>query len=142
MSSRGAKRREIYNTWIMKKEYNFYVYVMSNFNRTCYYVGFCNNIVRRIIEHIHGFGCNFSKKYKTYDLIYFEHYQYVNDAINREKEIKKWRREKKLTLVRSENPELKSLNQQLFNDYNIAREDIIEIVNILKENYREQDKVY
>ena len=120
----------------MKKEYNFYVYIMSNFNRTCYYVGFCNNIMRRTIEHMYGFGCGFSKKYKTQDLLYFEHYQYASDAISREKEIKKWRREKKLALIHLKNKELKAINQELFDDFGVTKEDVAEIADILKKNYK------
>ncbi|MFH1822360.1 MAG: GIY-YIG nuclease family protein [Patescibacteria group bacterium] len=125
----------------MKRNYSFYVYIMSNFERTCYYIGFCNNIVRRTIEHTHGIGCKFSRKYKTNDLLYYELYKYVNSAMSREREIKKWRREKKLALIQAKNPELKSLNQQLFDDYGIARSDIIKIVLELKEKYK-CDKTY
>ena len=120
----------------MQKDYNFYVYIVSNFKRTCFYTGFCNDILRRTIEHMHGFGSNYTKKYKTKDLLYYEHYQYVNSAIYREKEIKKWRREKKLELIKSKNPKLKSLNQELFDTHKMTQKDIQEIADILKENYR------
>lgn len=117
----------------MKKEYNFYVYIMSNYKRSAYYVGFCNSLSRRLIEHIKGLGAEFTKKYKTKDLLYYEQYKYVNDAINREKEIKKWRREKKLDLIRESNPELKTLNQELFDNCGLDNDDLNEITEILKE---------
>ena len=69
----------------MQKDYNFYVYIVGNFRRTCFYVGFCNDIARRTIEHMHGLGSNYTRKYKTKDLLYYEHYQYVDIAIYREK---------------------------------------------------------
>jgi translation elongation factor P/translation initiation factor 5A len=62
----------------------------------------------------------------------------VNDAIGREKQIKRWSREKKLKLIYIENPKLESLNQQLFDDYQVTKNDVLEIVNILKEKYLEQ----
>ena len=111
---------------------------MSNYNRTCFYTGFCNDILRRTIEHMYGLGSGYTKKYKTVDLLYYEHYQYANDAIGREKQIKRWRREKKLKLVCTKNPKLKSLNQQLFNDYQMIEKDVLEIVDILKEKYLEE----
>lgn len=119
----------------MKKEYIFYVYIMSNYQRSAYYVGFCNDLVRRIIEHLNNLGAEFTKKYKINDLLYYEEYQYVNDAINREKEIKKWRREKKINLIKNKNLEFKSLNQKLFDDHDLGEEDIKEIVSILKGRY-------
>ena len=111
---------------------------MSNHNRTCFYTGFCNDIFRRTIEHTHGLGSGYTKKYKTVDLLYYEHYQYANDAIGREKQIKRWRREKKLKLIYTKNPELKSLNQQLFNDHQMTGKDVLEIADILKERYLEE----
>jgi len=92
-----------------KKSYNFYIYILSNYDRNCLYVGFCNDIARRIIEHTHSFGCEYSKKYKTFDLLYYEHYQYVNEA--REKQIKRWGRDKKIALIKTKNPELKKLTK-------------------------------
>jgi len=69
----------------MKKEYHFYVYIISNFKRTVLYIGFTNNIIRRIIEHKNELFSGFSKKYKLKYLVYFEEYRYVDQAISREK---------------------------------------------------------
>jgi uncharacterized protein YjiS (DUF1127 family) len=63
-------------------------------------------------------------------------YRYVNEAIGREKELKKWRREKKLNLVKSENSQLKDLSDKLFNDYGIKEKEIHEIAQDLKEKYK------
>ena len=59
----------------------------------------------------------FTGKYKAYYLLYYETYKYVNDAIAREKEIKGWRREKKIARIKTMNPELKFLNIELFGEW-------------------------
>ncbi len=78
------------------------------------YIGMTNNLERRVIEHKKGVINGFSKKYSCNKLIYYEHYQYVYDAISREKEIKKWRREKKQKLVAKLNPHWNDLSKELF----------------------------
>lgn len=116
----------------MRKEYKFYVYILTNYKKTSFYTGFTNNIIRRIIEHQNGLGCVFTKKYKTKYLIYFEEYKYADQAIAREKEIKKWRREKKINLVKTTNLELIDLSGQLFKDYGITEKEIKKHVEWLK----------
>ena len=73
------------------------------------YIGVTNNLERRMAEHISGFLKGFSQKYKTTKLVYYEHFTDIEAAIMREKEIKKWRREKKNKLVESINPEWNDL---------------------------------
>jgi len=68
------------------------------------YVGMCNDLVRRISEHKAQSIPGFTRRYNINKLVYYETYQDVNLAIAREKEIKKWRREKKNRLVESVNP--------------------------------------
>lgn len=82
-----------------------------------------------------GYGCDFSRKYKTVDLLYYEEYQYAFDAIAREKQLKGWRRDKKIFLIKTKNPDLKALNQDLFDDCGYTDEDIKEISCLLKEKY-------
>ena len=74
------------------------------------YVGVTNNLERRIYEHKNKLVKGFSKKYNVHKLVYFEETQDVTAAINREKEIKKWRREKKNELVNRINPTWKDLS--------------------------------
>ncbi len=74
------------------------------------YVGVTNNLERRIYEHRNKLVKGFTKKYNINKLVYFEETQDVTSAINREKEIKKWRREKKDQLVNSMNPTWKDLS--------------------------------
>jgi putative endonuclease len=68
------------------------------------YTGITNDLARRIYEHKNKMVPGFTKRYNIHKLLYFEHTTDVNVAINREKEIKKWRREKKNSLINSINP--------------------------------------
>lgn len=82
---------------------------MSNLNRTTFYIGVTNNIERRVIEHKSGTGSKFSSKYKLFELVYFEEFQNIKDAINRETQLKNWHREWKINLIKTINPEMKDL---------------------------------
>lgn len=86
------------------KQHNYYVYILSNWNNKVIYVGMTNNLERRLYEHRNKLIEGFTKKYNLDKLVYFEHTADVNSAIRREKEIKKWRREKKNNLIESLNP--------------------------------------
>ena len=105
---------------------------MSNFKRTTFYIGFTNYAPRRVIEHKLGVGGVYTNKYKCKFLVYFETYKYVNDAIAREKEIKKWRREKKINLIKEKNFNMLDLTQQLFEDCDLDKKNIEEIVKNIK----------
>jgi putative endonuclease len=96
----------------IKREYNFYVYVMASSSGTLY-IGFTNNLQRRVLEHKEENIKGFTKKYSCHKLVYYEHYQYVYGAMDREKEIKKWRREKKENLIKELNPHWKDLSDEL-----------------------------
>ena len=69
-------------------EHSYYFYIVSNYNRNIFYCGVCNDITRRLIEHKYSFGSVFNKKYKLKYLVYYEEYKYIQEAIQREKEIK------------------------------------------------------
>lgn len=86
-----------------QREYNFYVYILSNRSRNLY-VGVTNNIRKRVYEHREEPPGTFTARYKIHRLVHFERYQYVNNAIAREKELKDWNRSRKIALVESENP--------------------------------------
>lgn len=83
----------------MDKQY--YVYIMSSISGVLY-VGITSNLKRRVNEHKEGLIKGFTKRYRVKKLVYHESTTDVEVALNREKEIKKWGREKKLALVRSE----------------------------------------
>jgi putative endonuclease len=94
------------------REHNYYVYILANFQKTVLYVGVTNDLVRRLNEHRQGVS-TFTAKYNCFYLVYWEHYQYINNAIEREKEIKGWRRSKKEALINNFNPEWKFLNEEI-----------------------------
>ncbi len=83
---------------------------MSSRSRTVLYIGMTNDLERRIAEHQTGGIEGFSKKYKCTHLVYFEETNSALAAIEREKEIKKWSRNKKDSLVRNVNPLLRDLS--------------------------------
>ena len=88
----------------------YYVYLITNWNNKVMYVGVTNNLKRRIYEHKKKLVKGFTEKYNLNKLVYFEETQDVTSAIAREKEIKKWRREKKNQLVNRMNPNWKDLS--------------------------------
>ncbi len=92
---------------------NYYVYLITNWNNKVLYVGVTNNLLRRIYEHKNKLLNGFTEKYNVNKLVYFEQTNDVLAAITREKEIKKWRREKKNRLVSTTNPEWKYLSEDL-----------------------------
>jgi putative endonuclease len=96
----------------MKKEYNFWVYIVTNWNRTVLYTGMTNDLAGRLKEHYdnRGNGKTFAGRFWCYNLVYYEWHQYVLNAIAREKEIKKWYREQKVALIEEHNPEWKFFN--------------------------------
>lgn len=91
----------------------YYVYIMTNKNRTVLYVGVTNDLQRRVYEHSQGSIKGFTQKYNCHYLLYYEEFNEIDQAIEREKEIKKWRREKKETLIDSKNPGREFLNEKL-----------------------------
>ena len=91
--------------------YNFYVYITTNPDKTALYVGVTNDIERRLFEHQENRGKRktFAGRYFCYNLIWFEHFSDINGAIMREKEIKGWRREKKELLIAKSNPDWQTI---------------------------------
>ena len=86
-----------------------YVYIMTNQSRTLY-LGFTNNIRQRVRQHKEGLIDGFTSRYKLDTLVYFETFSDVTSVIAREKQIKRWRREKKLRLITQENPDWRDLS--------------------------------
>jgi len=81
----------------------YYVYIMASRSRTLY-AGVTNDLERRVAEHKRGLLPGFTSRYRVSRLVYFEATENVESAIAREKEIKCWRREKKVALIESGNP--------------------------------------
>jgi len=86
-----------------------YVYIVTNKYRTTFYVGLTSDLNKRITEHANGVGSAFTKKYNLTDLIYFEEFSDINQAIAREKQIKNWHKDWKLNLIKEKNPTLETL---------------------------------
>ena len=97
------------------------VYILTNFNKTVLYIGVTNSLEQRLIEHYlekdNPDSNAFTAVYKVIYLVYYESYDYVKDAIAREKEIKKWRREKKDKLIDTMNPQRDFLNKELLGEW-------------------------
>jgi putative endonuclease len=100
-------------------EKKFYVYILTNIKKTVYYTGVTNDLSQRLVEHYlsRGNQTSFTGKYHVHFLIYYLGFKYVNDAIAFEKEIKGWRREKKISLIKSFNPKLIFLNTELLGEW-------------------------
>ena len=81
-----------------------YVYIITNKPRGTLYIGVTSDLVQRMDQHRRKTGSYFAIKYNLTHLVYFEHYADIREAIAREKQLKRWRREKKVWLIERENP--------------------------------------
>ena len=98
----------------MLNERFYYVYMMMSSSRRALYTGVTGHLLQRVWEHKTGALDGFSKQYHTTRLVYFEPYRYVRNAIGREKQIKRWRREKKIALIEAMNPRYRDLAAHWF----------------------------
>jgi putative endonuclease len=92
----------------------YFVYMMTNRSRVVIYTGVTNNLESRLWFHGNASLRGFTKRYRVDRLVYYEEFDNPEDAIAREKEIKRWRREKKNDLVETLNPKWDDLRPQLF----------------------------
>lgn len=97
------------------RQHNYYVYILTNKHKNVLYIGVTNNIVKRLYQHsIEKAKKNsFAVKYNCEYLVYYEHHTNIEQAIVRETEIKKWRREKKDKLIYAFNPKWNFLNEEV-----------------------------
>ena len=93
------------------RDYNYYIYILTNENNSVMYIGVTNDLERRLYEHRHNLADGFTKKYNVHKLVYYEHTNDVYSAITREKQLKGWRRSKKNALVETMNPEWNDLSE-------------------------------
>jgi len=95
--------------------YNFYVYITTNPEKTVLYIGVTNDLRRRLFEHHENKGKadTFAGKYFCYNLVYYEHFNQIEFAIAREKELKKWNRQKKQKLIVDFNPDWRVFNDEI-----------------------------
>ena len=87
----------------------YFVYILTNFTNTVYYIGVTNNLVKRIYEHKNDLVEGFTKKYQVHKLVYYEQTNSVEAAINREKQLKNWHKEWKTNLIKQMNPQFNDL---------------------------------
>ena len=95
---------------------HYYVYILTNDYRTTLYIGVTNNLQKRIGQHYfdsQNAKKSFAGKYSCYHLVYYERFDNATAAIAREKELKKWRRKKKNTLISDFNPNWEFLNNEV-----------------------------
>ena len=99
----------------IQAKHNYYVYILTNKNKTVLYTGVTNNLKERLYFHTHPkpFSKAFTARYKVYYLVYYEHFKDVDTAITREKQIKGWKRQKKDDLINRFNPEWRFLNDEI-----------------------------
>ena len=83
---------------------SFYIYILANRIGGTLYIGVTNDLVRRVYEHISGAAESFTKCHDVHRLVYFECFDDVKAAIQREKRLKKWTRAWKIALIEKENP--------------------------------------
>lgn len=91
----------------------YYVYIITNRSKTLY-IGVTNDVERRMWEHKHHSGSEFARPYQLDRLVYWESFDDVRNAIDREKQIKAWLRIKKLALIVGQNPTWSGLSAEWF----------------------------
>lgn len=87
----------------------YYVYILTNKNRTVLYTGVTNSIRRRLHEHKTKSIKGFTAKYNVDQLLFVQEFQTILEAIAAEKKIKGWTRAKKLTLIKEQNPNFEEI---------------------------------
>ena len=95
----------------MKKSF---IYILTNKNKTVLYVGVTSDLQRRLSEHKEGIGSKFTKQYNIHYLVYYEVFDDISNAIEREKQIKRWSRIKKERLIERVNPAWNFLDTSVF----------------------------
>jgi putative endonuclease len=98
------------------RDYNFYGYIVTNEHESVLYIGLTNDLARRISEHRAGEIPGFTADYRCRKLVYYEHCTDVRDAIAREKQLKKWSREKKVALIATMNPRWNDLAPEVLGE--------------------------
>jgi len=92
-------------------EHRYYVYILASKSRTLY-IGVTSDLRCRVREHRNGTHNGFTSQYKIHRLVHYETFVWMQDAIAREKQLKRWRREKKVMLIELENPTWEDLSAE------------------------------
>ena len=112
-AGKTKKRRESIeiNQQMFKTIHQYYVYILASKKNGTLYIGMTNDLETRVLQHKQKINEGFTSKYNVINLVYFENHQYVNDAIKREKQLKKWNRQWKINLIEEENKDWKDLSE-------------------------------
>ncbi len=94
---------------------SYYVYILASKKNGTLYIGVTSNLLKRVFEHKNGLIDGFWKKYGVHRLVYYESTENIQSAIQREKQMKMWRRMWKIELIEKMNPEWKDLYDELVN---------------------------
>ena len=93
---------------------SYYVYILANKRNGTLYIGVTNDLERRIYEHKNNIIEGFTQQYNIKKLVYFEETGSIKSALEREKQLKNWKREWKLDLIESSNPEWKDISEKWY----------------------------
>jgi len=93
----------------------YFIYILASKRNGTLYIGVTNNLLERVNQHKNNLVDGFTKKYDVHNLVYYEAYKNISDAIAREKCMKKWKRKWKLELIESSNPNWEDLYYKLSN---------------------------
>jgi putative endonuclease len=97
----------------MDKYTGGYIYIVTNKKNGVLYIGVTSDLIKRIWEHKNGVVSGFTKKYNLHSLVYYEVFESIHEAIQREKRLKEWKREWKIDLIVKMNPEWSDLYNAL-----------------------------
>ena len=100
----------------MKTNHQYYIYILASKIRGTLYIGVTNDLQRRVYEHKMGIKKGFTQKYGVHKLMYFETFQNIEEAITREKNMKKWKRDWKIKLIEKENIKWSDLAKDWYDD--------------------------
>ena len=105
--------RLFFYMFLFMKQYNYYVYLLTSSENSVFYVGVTNDLIRRVIEHKIHRNDGFTNLYNVTKLVYFETFSNIEDAIKREKQVKRYKRLWKVNLVNGMNAEWNDLSGQI-----------------------------
>jgi len=91
----------------------YFVYILASKRNGTLYIGMTNNLLKRVDQHRENLVEGFTAKYGVHRLVYYEQYHNADDAIKREKQLKKWNRQWKLELIEKDNPQWRDLFEEL-----------------------------
>jgi putative endonuclease len=92
---------------------DYYVYILASKKNGTLYIGVTSNLIKRVYEHKNNLVEGFTSKYQVHHLVYYEHTNDVRIALEREKRLKKWKRQWKIELIEKNNPEWRDLYDDL-----------------------------